>query len=238
MRIWSLHPKYLDAKGIVALWRETLLAQKVLQGLTKGYTKHPQLNRFKLSSTSSSSVDSVHLVSAYLSHIHTEATERGYSFNNELIVKQEALPNDYKMDVTKGQVIYEMKHLLTKLKTRDPKKFNRLIHGIDEKEVSEEDQAMEQNRIEDFIQRGIDPHPIFNVVEGDVESWEVIESVTKKKSSTTPKKKKKSTTTTTKKRKGKTAKTDDEDTIDDSTGDTELITPTRTRKKRRVNYAE
>jgi len=30
MRLWSLHPRYLDAKGLVALWREGLLAQKVL----------------------------------------------------------------------------------------------------------------------------------------------------------------------------------------------------------------
>lgn len=37
MRIWSLHPSYLDAKGLVALWRETLLAQKVLLGATVGY---------------------------------------------------------------------------------------------------------------------------------------------------------------------------------------------------------
>ena len=47
MRIWSLHPKYLDTKGLVALWRETLLAKHVLEGKTKGYRNHPQLDRFK-----------------------------------------------------------------------------------------------------------------------------------------------------------------------------------------------
>lgn len=47
MRIWSLHPKYLDTKGLVALWRETLLAQHVLSGKTKRYKNHPQLARFK-----------------------------------------------------------------------------------------------------------------------------------------------------------------------------------------------
>jgi len=46
MRIWSLHPKYLDAKGLVALWRDALLARHVLQGKTTGYKNHPQLNRF------------------------------------------------------------------------------------------------------------------------------------------------------------------------------------------------
>jgi hypothetical protein len=47
MRIWSLHPKYLDAKGLVALWRESLLAKQALESKTKGYKNHPQLNRFK-----------------------------------------------------------------------------------------------------------------------------------------------------------------------------------------------
>ncbi|WP_368086417.1 pyrimidine dimer DNA glycosylase/endonuclease V [Nitrosomonas sp. Nm34] len=26
MRLWSIHPKYLDAKGLLALWREGLQA--------------------------------------------------------------------------------------------------------------------------------------------------------------------------------------------------------------------
>lgn len=47
MRLWSLHPKYLDVKGLVALWREGLLARAVLKGKTKGYTNHTQLIRFK-----------------------------------------------------------------------------------------------------------------------------------------------------------------------------------------------
>ena len=47
MRIWSLHPQYLDARGLVALWREALLAQSVLRGATRGYRQHPQLVRFR-----------------------------------------------------------------------------------------------------------------------------------------------------------------------------------------------
>jgi len=39
MRLWTIHPKYLDAKGLVALWRETLLAKHVLEGKTPGYKK-------------------------------------------------------------------------------------------------------------------------------------------------------------------------------------------------------
>ena len=49
MRLWSVHPKYLDSKGLVALWREALLAKQVLEGGTKGYRNHPQLDRFKKS---------------------------------------------------------------------------------------------------------------------------------------------------------------------------------------------
>jgi hypothetical protein len=49
MRIWSLHPTLLDTKGLVALWREALLAKHVLSGSTIGYQNHPQLKRFKSS---------------------------------------------------------------------------------------------------------------------------------------------------------------------------------------------
>jgi len=47
VRIWSLHPKYLDRQGLTACWREALLAQAVLNGATRGYTRHPQLVRFR-----------------------------------------------------------------------------------------------------------------------------------------------------------------------------------------------
>ena len=32
MRLWSLSPRYLDVKGLVAVWREGLLADAVLLG--------------------------------------------------------------------------------------------------------------------------------------------------------------------------------------------------------------
>lgn len=47
MRLWSLHPEYLDSRGLVALWREGFLALEVLKGKTKGYRSHPQLSRFR-----------------------------------------------------------------------------------------------------------------------------------------------------------------------------------------------
>ena len=75
MRLWSLHPKYLDTKGIVALWREALLAQAVLRGDTKGYRHHPQLARFKAAHKP------LHAITAYLSAIHKEAVRRNFKFD-------------------------------------------------------------------------------------------------------------------------------------------------------------
>jgi len=70
MRIWSLHPKYLDTKGLVALWRETLLAQHVLEGKTKGYKNHPQLDRFKRSKKP------IEVINQYLAGVYAEALTR------------------------------------------------------------------------------------------------------------------------------------------------------------------
>lgn len=114
MRIWSLHPKYLDARGLVALWREALLAQKVLQGETRGYRHHPQLDRFK------AQPDPVAAVGAYLLHVWKEADRRGYQFDRSKIA---APPSRRKMPVTTGQLAYEWDHLQAKLRNRDPVKF-------------------------------------------------------------------------------------------------------------------
>ena len=111
MRLWSIHPKYLDAKGLVALWREGLLAQKVLQGETKGYKNHPQLIRFKNTS------NSLGAIATYLKFVEEEARKRGYKFNASKIVNKRIKTM---LSVTNGQVEYEFDHLLNKLKERDP----------------------------------------------------------------------------------------------------------------------
>jgi len=64
VRLWSISPGYLDARGLVALWREALLAQKVLMGLTRGYTRHPQLERFRRTS------DPVLYIGTYLYYVY------------------------------------------------------------------------------------------------------------------------------------------------------------------------
>lgn len=112
MRIWSFHPEYLDAKGLVALWRETLLAQHVLLGKTKGYKNHPQLDRFK------EQPDPVTAISAYLQAVAAEANRREYNFDTRKIARKNAEP--VPIAVTDGQLAYEWEHLLRKLEVRDP----------------------------------------------------------------------------------------------------------------------
>ena len=112
MRLWSIHPKYLDAKGLVALWREALLAKKVLQGKTKAYRNHPQLDRFKKAK------HPVKAMNFYLKTIFDESCTRGYCFDSRKVVKSvhPMIP------VTSGQIEYEFRHLKKKLKIRDPEK--------------------------------------------------------------------------------------------------------------------
>ena len=115
MRLWSLHPKYLDVRGLVALWREALLAQAVLRGQTTGYRNHPQLLRFT----------SVGAIAEYLRRVHLESMERGYSFASDKIHRSR---HSGLIAVTRGQIEYEWEHLLRKLEIRDPQWKARLKH--------------------------------------------------------------------------------------------------------------
>ena len=113
MRLWSLHPKYLDTKGLVALWREGLLAKAVLEGKTKGYKNHPQLERFK------SHKDPIKAINSYLSYVLEEAKSRGYKFDETKIDFNKA---SKEINVNSEQLKYEFEHLMKKLKIRDKDK--------------------------------------------------------------------------------------------------------------------
>jgi hypothetical protein len=117
MRLWSIHPQYLDAKGLVALWREALLAKKVLEGKTSGYKNHPQLNRFRTAK------NPLNCINQYLSVVYYEAGKRGYHFDKNKI---EWNFISVGLPVTIGQVKYETNHLLSKLKVRDRIRYNKL----------------------------------------------------------------------------------------------------------------
>ena len=109
MRLWTLHPKYLDARGLVALWREALLAQAVLNGLTRGYVHHPQLARFRAAPAPTAAI------AAYLRGVHAEAVRRGYRFDAGKILP--ARPAEI-MAATQGQLDHEWRHLKNKLRIR------------------------------------------------------------------------------------------------------------------------
>lgn len=116
MRLWTLHPKMLDTKGLVALWREGLLALNVLQGKTKGYKNHPQLDRFK---------PEFKTLVAYLHTVVDEAEKRNYKFNRAKLPKLEPY-NMIKVSI--GQFQYEWNHLRQKLLIRDEVHLSKLTY--------------------------------------------------------------------------------------------------------------
>ena len=162
MRIWSLHPSLLDRRALVACWRETLLAQKVLRGLTRGYTNHPQLIRFR------AHPQPLEAVAAYLSGLADEADARGYSLNRALIGAGEdgadkngadKAENPYasvaRIPVPLGQLEYELAFLQHKVAGRDPEW---------ERQLSE--------RLTARGELAACAHPLFEVVPGAIEPWE------------------------------------------------------------------
>ena len=118
MRLWSLHPRYLDGKGLVALWREGLLAQRVIAGGTRGYRQHPQLERFRAHPEPASAI------AAYLQAVCKEADRRGYRFDRGRILGP-ASPMA-PMEVTEGQLLHEREHLAAKLAQRAPEALDHL----------------------------------------------------------------------------------------------------------------
>lgn len=119
MRIWTVHPRYLDRNGLLALWREGLLAQAVLLGKTKGYRHHPQLIRFRGQRASAAAI------STYLATVHKESLHRGYHFDKNLIHRGRIRKRILE---TQGQLLYEWHHLKLKLERRSPEHAEILRH--------------------------------------------------------------------------------------------------------------
>lgn len=148
MRLWSIHPQYLDPAGLTAGWREGLLAKHVLEGKTKGYRNHPQLVRFK------NSDDSILYINAFLTQIYKESINREYSydFTKIVLIEPETITN---LTVTSGQLAYEIEHLKNKLERRKPDFLSKLLIDIEEQKVK--------------------THPLFSVIDGGIEEWEIIQ---------------------------------------------------------------
>ena len=140
MRLWTLHPKYLDSQGLVAVWREALLAQKVLRGATRGYRHHPQLERFR------ASADSKAAIAAYLAGVLEEAKRRGYAFDGRKIGRRRLAG---RLLATRGQLLYEWRHLKRKLRERSPDQYKAVR----------------------LVQSPV-AHQLFRIVPGRVEAWE------------------------------------------------------------------
>jgi hypothetical protein len=117
MRLWSIHPCYLDRQGLLAVWREGLLAKKVMEGETKGYRNHPQLARFR------EHKEPLNAINYYLSEILKEGEARNYRFDQTKIYPVQNISGIF---IPKGQIIYEFSHLMLKLKTRDPQRLEKL----------------------------------------------------------------------------------------------------------------
>lgn len=111
MRLWTLHPRYLDRQGLLALWREGLLARAVLHNQTRGYRNHPQLERFRGHATPEQAID------AYLAAVHEEALARGYVFDRSKLGPPMAVEA---IVASEGQLGFEWQHLMRKLAVRDP----------------------------------------------------------------------------------------------------------------------
>ena len=111
MRLWTLHPRYLDSQGLVALWREALLAKAGLHGKTRGYRHHPQLARFRAHATPRAAIN------AYLAGVHAEAAARGYKFDRRKVGRVRPVTP---IAAATGQIAYEWKHLMRKLRKRNP----------------------------------------------------------------------------------------------------------------------
>jgi hypothetical protein len=120
MRLWTLHPRYLDPPGLVAAWREALLARQVLAGATRGYRHHPQLARFR------AQPDPLAAIASFLAGLADEAQRRGYHFNVAKIPRRRFRG---KIPETRGQLLQEWRHLRAKLRARAPARA-RQLRGI------------------------------------------------------------------------------------------------------------
>jgi len=147
MRLWSIKFEYLDSKGIVALWREALLAKKVLEGKTKGYRNHPQLIRFN------EQPDPLSAINTYLYYISLSAKEKGYRFDTGKIDSSK-IDTKLKIKVTNGQLDYELALLKQKLKRRSMAQYERI------KSIS-----------------NAEPNPLFEATDGPIEEWEKVKKL-------------------------------------------------------------
>ncbi|GGD40181.1 pyrimidine dimer DNA glycosylase /DNA-(apurinic or apyrimidinic site) lyase [Microbacterium faecale] len=106
-----MHPRYFDRQALTACWREGLLAQAVIAEPGRGYSRHPQLRRFRQAD------DPRAAIGDYLSAIADEADARGYHFARGKVRVTGAAE---RLTLNDGQLVYEWAHLRSKLRARSP----------------------------------------------------------------------------------------------------------------------
>lgn len=188
MRIWSLHPQYLDRQGLTAGWREGLLAQKVLTGTTKGYRNHPQLRRFRAAG------DGVGM-DADLAGDRVAGGSGAHVAPAPGLTPGRHAPGvtiDVVPDVGAGVAISTYLHAVVDEAQRRGYRFDRALvlgptHPALRLEVTDQQLAYEWEHLraklavrspevaKRWAQVAVpDPHPLFRVVPGPVAEWEVV----------------------------------------------------------------
>lgn len=147
MRLWSVRFDYLDNIGLIALWREALLAKSVLELKTKGYKNHPQLIRFK------NFKYPLKAINTYLFYIFKESEIRNFNFDLAKI-EYSAIDLSIKIPITQGQLNYELNLIKFKLKKRTPKYYE---------------------KIKDI--RIAQPNDLFYATQGEIEIWEKVKNL-------------------------------------------------------------
>ena len=143
MRLWSIHPQYLDSKGLVALWRESLLAQAVLYDKTVGYRKHSELVRFKQHESPKG------IIYEYLQSIFDESLRREYQFDRTRVFENPHTLELPRIPVTRERIEFEWEHLSLKLQQRNVVVYHKNLELVSKDEKG--------------VQRDIVCNPIFEI---------------------------------------------------------------------------
>lgn len=117
MRLWTLHPKYLDSEGLMAVWRDALRARRLLKEETDGDSDHPQLTRFRETDHPADAIE------CYLQTVFEEARERDVSFDAS---KLHTPVRNVRIEETEDRLLYEWHRLLDKLRERQPPLFRKI----------------------------------------------------------------------------------------------------------------
>lgn len=166
MRLWTIHPTFLDNEGLHGLWREGLLAQKIIEDPTHGRSNNPQIARFR------NHVSPISILGAYLWTVGHEGMERGFKYNVARIEDPPMLGSimvpkgssgDPRIPVTEEQIRFEFDHLFSKLEERDPVSLEKILNYSVQSTIKYR---------EDFRLKAI--NPAFRIVVGPIESWEKV----------------------------------------------------------------